>query len=46
MKSDNKDNKDKYRVYAGLLIAASIYALGYYKGRSQALSQLVILCTK
>lgn len=40
------DNKDKYRAYAYLLIAASIYALGYYKGRSQALSHVIKLCTK
>lgn len=47
MKSDNEDkDKDKYRAYAYLLIAAGIYALGYYKGRSQALSRMIILCTK
>ena len=27
-------------------IAFGIYALGYYKGRSQALSRMIILCTK
>ena len=27
-------------------IAAGIYALGYYKGRSQALVQVIKLCTK
>lgn len=47
MKSDNEDkDKDKYRAYAYLLIAASIYALGYYKGRSQALIQVIKQCTK
>ena len=47
MKSDNEDkDKDEYRAYAYLLIAASIYALGYYKGRSQALIQVIKQCTK
>ena len=53
MKSDNEDkakdedkDKDKYHVYAHLLIAASVYALGYYKGRSQALIQVIKQCTK
>lgn len=41
------DNKDKYRVYAELLlIAASIYAFGYYKGRSRAFTQMIKLCSK
>ena len=53
MKSENEDkakdedkDKDKYHVYAYLLIAASVYALGYYKGRSQALIQVIKQCTK
>ena len=53
MKSENEDkakdedkDKDKYHVYAHLLIAASVYALGYYKGRSQALIQVIKQCTK
>lgn len=53
MKSDNKDNKDdknnknnknKDRVYV-LLIAASIYAIGYHVGRSRAWGQVIKLCT-
>ena len=40
------DDKDKYRVYAGLLIAAGIYALGYHNGRSQAFIQVIKLCTR
>ena len=53
MKSDNEDkakdedkDKDKYHVYAHLLIVAGIYALGYHKGRSQALIQVIKQCTK
>ena len=54
MKSDNKDNKDnkddkddkgKYRVYV-VLIAASIYAIGYHVGRSRAWDQVFKLCAK
>ena len=44
-KDDNKDDKDKYRVYV-LLIAASIYAIGYHVGRSRAWDQVIKLCMK
>ena len=44
MKSDNKDKIRAYLTVAG--IAVGIYALGYYKGRSQALGRVIILCTK
>ena len=46
MKSDNKDNKDNKDKYLVLLIAASIYAIGYHVGRSRAWDQVIKLCTK